>query len=355
MILNNFTFKKNNQKIKNRILISPMCQYSALNGSPSSWHYRHLGNLIYSGASVLILESTAVSRDGMISEKDLCLQTKKQGNDLKKLVKFLKNIKDIPIGIQISHAGRKGSSELPWIKFDKPLKRGNGWQTFSASNLRKDHGWPKPKELSKKMIKKIINDFKKATIKSNNANFDLLEIHMAHGYLLHQFLSPISNIRVDEYGDSKVKRLRFPLEIAKQVRKLWPKNKILGARITATDHLKNGINIDDSIELCKNLDKIGFDYVCVSSGGIQKKTSRKFKNFFRSKFSKKIKNKTNLVVGITGLTSNLKKADRLIKEKYFDIIFVGRPFLRNPFFLFHDKFTKNKKFEKIIPQYQRSI
>ena len=355
MILKNIKFNRSKRKIKNRIIISPMCQYSSINGSPSNWHYRHLGNLVISGASSLILESTAVSREGMISKKDLCLETKKQSSDLKKLVSFLKNLNNIPIGIQISHAGKKGSSELPWVKFDTPLNKKNGWQTFSASSIRKDKGWPVPKKLSKKKISNIINDFKKATIKSKNANFDLLEIHMAHGYLLHQFLSPISNIRNDEYGSSKEGRLKFPLEIARIVRKFWPKNKILGARITATDHLKKGLNIKDAIKLCKGLDKIGFDYVCVSSGGIQRKNSRKFKNFFRSNFSKQIKKETNLIVGITGLTSNFKKAEKFIRKKYFDIIFVGRPFLKNPFFLFHDKFIKSKNFEKISPPYRRSI
>ncbi len=355
MILKKLKFKNSKKILKNRILVSPMCQYSSVNGSPSNWHFRHLGNLIISGASSIILESTAVSKEGMISKKDLCLQNKKQALKFKKLVKFLKNLNDIPIGIQISHAGRKGSSELPWFKFDTPLKKKHGWQTFSASKLKKDQGWPIPKQLTKRKIFKIINDFKKTTKKSDKANFDLLEIHMAHGYLLHQFLSPISNIRNDEYGGTREKRLKLSIEVAKAVREVWPKNKILGARITATDHLKNGINISDSIQLCKRLDKIGFDYVCVSSGGIQRKTSRIFKPFFRSKFSKQIKKETNLIVGITGQTDNFQKAINFMKKKYFDIVFIGKPFLKNPFFLFHDKYLKSKIFKKIPNQYQRSI
>ena len=143
--------------------------------------------------------------------------------------------------------------------------------------------------------------------------------------------------------------------MARTVRKVWPKDKILGARITATDHLKNGINISDSIQLCKKLEKIGFDYVCISSGGIQRKTSRKFKPFFRSKFSKQIKEETKLIVGITGQTENFQKASKLLKKKYFDIVFIGKPFLKNPFFLFHDKYIKSKMFNKIPKQYQRSI
>tara|TARA_B100000579_G_C22847086_1_gene865047 strand:+ start:3071 stop:3949 length:879 start_codon:yes stop_codon:yes gene_type:complete len=290
----------------------------------------------------------------MISKKDLCIENDYQKKKLKNLVNYLKKIKNIPVGIQISHSGRKGSSELPWIKYDTPLKKKNSWKTYSASELRKDKGWPKPKKLSIKKISQIIKIYKQSAINSKNANFDLLELHMAHGYLLHQFLSPISNQRSDYYGGTKKNRLNFVLEIASTVRKVWPKNKVLGARITASDHLSNGIKISEAVNLCKSLDKIGFDYVCVSSGGIQKKTGRKFKDFFRAKFAKKIKKHTNLNVGITGLTNNFKKANGYIKKKYFDFIFVGRPFLKNPFFLFHDQYIKTKKFEKIPSQYERS-
>ena len=354
MILKKLKFKRSKKIISNRIIVSPMCQYSANNGAPSDWHFRHLGNLMLSGSSIVIIESTAVSKNGMISKKDLCIENEYQKKKLKNLVNHLKKIKNIPIGIQIAHAGRKGSSELPWVKYDTPLKKKDSWITYSASNLKKDKGWPRPKELSVKEISQIIKKYKQSAINSKNANFDLLELHMAHGYLLHQFLSPISNQRNDYYGGACKNRLNFALKIANAVRKVWPKNKILGARITATDHLSNGIKIDEAVHLCKNLDKIGFDYVCVSSGGIQKKTNRKFKDFFRAKFAKKIKENTNLNVGITGLTNNFKKANEYIKKKYFDFIFVGRPFLKNPFFLYHDKYLKTKKFKKIPSQYERS-
>mgnify|MGYP003695107007 FL=1 len=352
MILKKLIFK-NQKKLSNRIAVSPMCQYSARNGFPTQWHYRHLSNLLISGAGLLMLESTAVSKNGRISNKDLCIETEEQKNEFKKLVSNLKKINNTPIGIQLSHAGRKGSSHLPWEKTNAPLKGKTSWTTISSSNIPKDKGWPKPKAMTRKDILKIKKKFSNAVKNSLKANFDFLELHMAHGYLLHQFLSPICNIRNDEYGGTKKKRFKFALEIAKETRKIWPKKKILGVRITGNDHLKNGISIQESIEFCKELEKIGFDYVCVSSGGIITKTQLKFKKFFIIDFAKKIKKNTKLKVGITGMTNDFKIADNFLKKNLIDTIFVGRPFLSNPFFLYKDKYLIKNGFKKEIKQNSR--
>lgn len=354
MILKELKFK-NKKKLSNRISVSPMCQYSAKNGLPTNWHDRHLSNLMLSGASLVMIESTAISKNGKISKKDLCIETSKQRNQFKKLVKNLKKINKTPVGIQLSHSGRKGSSYVPWQKSNAPLKNKNSWITLSSSDIKKDKGWPNPKMMSNKDIINIKEKFKNAVKNSQRANFDFLELHMAHGYLLHQFLSPICNKRNDDYGGSKHKRFKFALDIAKNTRKLWPKNKILGARITASDHLKNGIDLNESIEFCKALEKIGFDYICVSSGGIITKTDLKFKKFFRINFAKEIKKNTKLKVGITGLTSNFKLAENYIKKKYIDNIFVGRPFLSNPFFLFKNEYLIKKGFKNTINQYNRAF
>ncbi len=335
--------------------MSPMCQYSAKSGFPTFWHYRHLSNLILSGAGLVMIESTAVTKNGRISNKDLCIETKEQSNKFKKLIHYLKKIGKTPIGIQLSHAGRKGSSHLPWEKPNTPLKGKGSWSTISSSDIPKDNGWPKPKKMNIKDILKIKDKFRIAVKNSLKSNFDLIELHMAHGYLLHQFLSPICNKRNDEYGGSKKNRFKLAIEIAKDTRKIWPKNKILGARITGNDHLKKGITTDEAIEFCKELEKIGFDYVCVSSGGIITKTKLKFKNFFRINFAKKIKKKTNLKVGITGMTSDFKLADNFLKKKFIDSIFIGRPFLSNPFFLYKDKYLFKNGFKKKIKQYSRGF
>ena len=341
-------FKIKNLKFRNKIFISPMCQYSSKDGCPSDWHYRHLGNLMLSGAGGLVVESTAVNMNGRISPADLCIEKKFQKDSFHKLIKYLKKINDMPILLQISHSGRKGSSQVPWIKSNTPLKR-NSWTTFSSSNLRKDINWPKPKSLSNLQIKKLIKDFKKATINSLQSGFDGIEIHMAHGYLLHQFLSPVSNIRKDEYGGNQNNRMRFPLEIIKEIKKIVPKNFILGARITATDHLKNGLKINDSIILAKKLENLGVDYICVSSGGILTKTNLKFYNGFRVKYANTIKQNVKIPVRCSGMLSNLNYANKLIMNRKIDCIAIARAFLGNPFWL-----RKTNKV-KIPPQYTRGI
>jgi 2,4-dienoyl-CoA reductase-like NADH-dependent reductase (Old Yellow Enzyme family) len=341
-------FKIKNLKFRNKIFISPMCQYSSKDGCPSDWHYRHLGNLMLSGAGGLVVESTAVNMNGRISPADLCIEKKFQKDSFHKLIKYLKKINDMPILLQISHSGRKGSSQVPWIKSNTPLKR-NSWTTFSSSNLRKDINWPKPKSLSNLQIKKLIKDFKKATINSLQSGFDGIEIHMAHGYLLHQFLSPVSNIRKDEYGGNQNNRMRFPLEIIKEIKKIVPKNFILGARITATDHLKNGLKINDSIILAKKLENLGVDYICVSSGGILTKTNLKFYNGFRVKYANTIKQNVKIPVRCSGMLSNLNYANKLIMNKKIDCVAIARAFLGNPFWL-----RKTNKV-KIPPQYTRGI
>ena len=354
MILKELKFN-NKIKLSNRISVSPMCQYSAKDGQPTSWHYRHLGNLVLSGAGLLMLESTAVCKNGRISKKDLCIETKKQTDKFKILVQNLKKTNNIPIGIQLSHSGRKGSSHIPWEKKNSPLKGKNSWITISSSNIPKDEGWPKPKAMNKSDISKIKKQFQIAIKNSNVANFDFLELHMAHGYLLHQFLSPICNNRDDCYGGNKKNRFKLPLEIAKNARSLWPKNKILGARITGTDHLLNGITLKQTIDFCKELEKIGFDYVCVSSGGIITKTNLKFKKFFRINLAKEIKKKTKLKVGVTGMTNDFRLADKYLKNKSIDNIFIGRPFLSNPFFLYKDEYLIRNGLKNTIKQYIRGI
>lgn len=346
MILNKITINK--IKLKNRIVVSPMCQYSGKNGEPTAWHFKHLSKLANSGAGLLMIESTSVNKNGKITHADLCLSNNKQQQKFLNLKKKLNNISNIPIGIQISHSGRKGSSFVPWIKSNKPLDDKNkSWQTYAPSSLKRDKNWPVPKSLKKKQILNLINDFKNTTKRAKEIGFECLEIHMAHGYLLHQFISPISNLRKDEFGGSAANRATVPLTIAKEIRKIWPKNKILGARITATDHLSNGIKLKDSTYLIKQLEKIGFDYICVSSGGILPKTNLKFKNGFRKNLSKKIKKKTSMIIRSSGLISEINFANNLIKNKSLDMVAVGRKFINDPYWVL--KKMPNKKIKKYLP------
>jgi len=346
--------KINNIILKNRIVVSPMCQYSSKNGSPSKWHYQHLENLSSTGSSMILLESTAVEKSGKISEADMCLYNATHEKNLKKLIKFLKSKNDIKYGIQISHSGRKGSSYEPWIKHNAPLPKQKSWKTFSASAISRDKGWPKPTEMTKLQIKKMVQKFKNTTIRANRVNFDCLEIHMAHGYLLHQFFSPISNKRKDEYGGNFVNRSRLLNEIAREVRKVWPSHKILGARITGTDHIKNGISIDDAILLSKSLKKIGFDYVSISSGGILPLTKMKQYEAFRINMAKKIRDASKMITTTSGMITKHEISENIVKNKKVDFITIARIIVKNPRWIF--QFAKRNKVKDYIPkQYKRII
>ncbi len=345
-------FKISNVKLNNRICIAPMCQYSAINGNPSKWHYSHLGRLMKLGAGLMIIESTAVSKRGKISKNDLTLENKKNFTEFKKLIHFLRKISSTKIGIQLSHSGRNGSKTVPWIKSNFPLKK--GWETIAPSGIKRDKHWPFPKEMTKKDIKIVRENFISAANYSKKIGFDCLEIHMAHGYLLHQFFSPISNLRKDEYGGSLKNRCKFPIDIAKDVRKVWPKNKILGARITGYDWMdKKGSSVDDAVYLSNELKKIGLDYVCVSSGGIIPKTKvNKLKRGYQVFLAKKIKIKSKIIVKTTGMIKDIKHAEQIVKNKDADLVSFARKFINSPNWLIKELVKRNKKIE-IPNQYKR--
>ena len=323
--------------LNNKIVVSAMCQYSAKNGCPTEWHYSHLGILAASGAGMLTIESTAVNLSGRITHADLCLKTKKQFTEMKKLFLFLKKISNIPICLQIAHAGRKGSSHIPWIKKNTALKKNeSSWKTFSASRIKKDKGWPIPEELSQKQIKNIVKDYSHTIRLAKLIGFESIEIHMAHGYLLHQFLSPVSNKRNDMFGGNFENRIRLPKLILKEAKKIWPKNKILGTRITASDHLPEGIDIKEAIKFVKQIKEIGFHYVCVSSGGILTKTNlNPNKKAFRLKMAERIRKETKMLVRASGNLNHPKLLKKVIGKK-IDFVALGRAFLSNPRWIFNN-------------------
>ena len=328
-----------------------MCQYSAVNGEPSKWHYKHLDSLTESGASLIMLESTAVNKQGRISLKDLVLENDKQEKSLKKLIKYLKG-KKAKIGIQISHAGRKGSTNVPWINKGSPLtKKGGAWNSVSPSAIKRDVNWPKPKKMEISDINETLNDFVATAKRARRIGFDCLEIHMAHGYLLHQFFSPLSNKRNDDYGGNLKKRCNFLLKIFKAVRKVWPKNKILGARITGSDNLKNGSTIKDAIYLARELKKLKADYVSVTSGGIKPKTNMKFFPGHNLKFSKKI---VKIKVIALGMLNSITLINKILKKREADLVAVSRRFIKETYWLKKTKNLKsNRIFKKIPNQYLR--
>tara|TARA_B100000787_G_scaffold31753_1_gene21464 strand:+ start:4222 stop:5295 length:1074 start_codon:yes stop_codon:yes gene_type:complete len=326
-----------NKKLKNPYVLAPMCQYMGKNGKPTEWHYQHLGRAMISGFSKIMIESTSVSYDGRITTKDLCLYNKSHMNSFKKLLNYLKKLNNIPIGIQLSHAGRKGSSQVPWIKHNKPLKK-NKWQTISASRIQKDRGWPIPKKIEKRKLRLLEKNFLDSAKMAIKAGFDCIEIHMAHGYLLHQFFSPISNKRDDNYGGNLENRSRFLIEVSKKIHKICKNDQIiLGARITGKDWLKGGIEVKDSIYLSNQLKKIGFDYVCVSSGGIKTVTNLKVKSKYNINIAKKIKLETSILTRVAGNVKNISEANNIIKNNKADLVAFARAYLKNPNFLLNEK------------------
>ena len=324
-----------------------MCQYSSIDGCPSKWHFHHLQNLIETGVGSLVIESTAVSKIGRITPYDLCLYNNLHLRTHRSLINYLKKIRNIPIILQISHSGRKGSAEIPWVKKNFSLNKSKSWVTMAPSSIRRSKKWPRPKEMSKKDITQVINEFKHTAHLAFKAGYDGVEIHMAHGYLIHQFCSPISNKRTDEYKiDSGVSI--FPKKILDEISKITPKNKIIGARITATDHLKKGIKLNDCIKLVKQLKQKGLNYICVSSGGIIPKTTMKFYNGYRFKMAHKLKKECKILTRTSGLIKDSQTINKAFNKYKLDFIALGRILIQDKFFLFKKKLVSNE----IIKQYK---
>jgi 2,4-dienoyl-CoA reductase-like NADH-dependent reductase (Old Yellow Enzyme family) len=316
--------------IPNRIVISPMCQYSAIDGNITDWHIGHYLQMAISGAGMIVLESTSVSKEGRITLGDIGLYSEKNESNLRRLILACKEHSNVPIAIQLSHAGRKGSISYPWMNSEPLSDKQNGWVTYAPSGIPRTKSSNVPLELSVQQINSIKTDFIKSAIRADKAGLDCVELHIAHGYLLHQFFSPISNKRVDEYGGSLKKRMRIIIEIAEGIKKVWPTNKLIGARVTAQDWLENGLSIEDCIQLVKELKNIGVDYVCVSSGGILPITNLKSGPNFQVGYAMEVKKKTGIITRAVGQIRNYKDAQSIIESGDSDLVAIGRGYLNDP-------------------------
>lgn len=313
----------------NRIFISPMCLYSAENGIPNDFHFVHLGSFAIGKAALVMTEATAVSPEGRISNADTGMWNDEQEKAFARITQFIKKQGSIP-AIQLGHAGRKASTEADWKGGKLLLPEQGGWETVAPSAIPFKDTYSIPIALSKDGIGKIMQAFEQAAIRSDRAGFEVLEIHMAHGYLLHQFLSPISNHRNDEYGGSFENRVRFPLQLAKRIRNLWPNNKPLFVRISATDWVDNGWNLEDSIEFSKLLKVAGIDLIDCSSGGAVAKADIPVAPHFQVPFAAAIRKKANICTGAVGLITEAKKAESILQNGDADVIFIAREALRSP-------------------------
>lgn len=314
--------------LKNRIVISPMCQYSSEDGFANDWHLVHLGSRASGGAGLIIQEATAVSPEARISPEDLGIWKDEHIEKLKTITTFIKSQNTVP-GIQLAHAGRKASVSSPWKGNKKLDASQGGWQTVAPSAIGY-HDDETPVALDKNGIQKVISDFKAATKRAVQAGYEVVEIHAAHGYLLHQFLSPLSNKRTDEYGGSFENRIRFTLEVLEAVQSEWPANLPLFVRISATDWAEGGWNTEESIALSKILKEKGVDLIDVSSGGAVSHQQIPLEPGYQVPFAEKIKNETGILTAAVGLITQAHQAEEVLTNGKADLVLFARASLRNP-------------------------
>ncbi len=315
--------------LKNRIAISPMCQYSATDGFANDWHLVHLGSRASGGAGLIIQEATSVSPEGRISPQDLGLWKSDQIEKLKQINQFIISQNSVP-GIQLAHAGRKASAASPWNGGRKVANDNGGWDTVAPSAIAYHDNETAPIALDKIGIQKVISDFKSATKRAVEAGYQVLEIHGAHGYLLHQFMSPLSNLRTDEYGGSFENRIRLTLEVVAAVQSQWPENLPLFIRISATDWAEGGWNLEESIELSKILKEKGVDLIDVSSGGAVSHQQIPLGPNYQVPFAQSIKKESGILTGAVGLITDANQAEEIVTSGKADLVFFARESLRNP-------------------------
>lgn len=338
--------------LKNRIVVSPMCEYSSVDGFANEWHLVHLGSRAVGGAGLIITEATAVSPEGRISPDDLGIWKNAHLDKLRQIVSFVHAHGSIA-GIQLAHAGRKASFAAPW-KGGKQLDKNNGgWQTVSASAIPFYEGDEAPTALTAEGIKKVVDDFKAATQRALSAGFKLIEIHAAHGYLIHQFLSPLSNQRTDEYGGSFENRIRLILEVTEAIQSVWPKDLPLFVRISATDWAAGGWHEDEASKLTGILKGKGVDLIDCSSGGLTTAQKITIGPGYQVPFAEKIKKENAILTGAVGMITEAQQAESILEKEQADLIIIARELLRNPYFPLHAAQQLGADIEWPV-QYQRA-
>jgi 2,4-dienoyl-CoA reductase-like NADH-dependent reductase (Old Yellow Enzyme family) len=320
--------------LKNRIVVSPMCQYSSMDGFANDWHLVHLGTRAVGGAGLVFTEATAVSPEGRISPDDLGIWKDEHIPFLKRIITFIKEQGAVP-GIQLAHAGRKASHLSPW-KGRVALKEDEGgWQTLAPSPVVFKEGEPAPMEMTKDEIKQLVKDFGEATKRAVEAGFEVFEIHGAHGYLINEFLSPVSNFRKDEYGGTFENRIRLLLEIIKEMRSFMKKGSPLFVRISATDWVPDGWNENDSVALAKILKENEVDVIDCSTGGNSHEQKIPVAPLYQVPFSEKIKKGAQILTAAVGLITTAQQAEEILEDEKADLIIMARQLLRDPYFPLH--------------------
>lgn len=321
--------------LDNRIVVAPMCQYSADEGCATDWHLLHLGHLALSGAGLLITEATAVLPEGRISPADLGLWNEANERALEPVVRAIRRHSPIRLGVQLAHAGRKASSRVPWeggqlIAPDQP----GGWQPVAPSPLPLSANEAPPLELDAAGLRRVVEGFAEAARRAARLGFDLIELHGAHGYLLHEFLSPLSNRRSDAYGGTLAKRLRLPLEVFAAVRAAAP-GVALGIRVSATDWIENGWDLEQTLALARELQKLGCDYIHVSSGGLSREQKIAVHPNYQVPFAARVKAETGLPTVAVGLITEAEQAEAIVATGQADAVALARAMLYDPRWPWH--------------------
>jgi 2,4-dienoyl-CoA reductase-like NADH-dependent reductase (Old Yellow Enzyme family) len=324
-----------NLTLNNRIVVSPMCQYSAELGQASDWHLIHLGHMALSGAGLLFIEATAVSPEGRISPGDLGLWSDQTEAALARVIKSIRRYSPIPIGIQLAHAGRKASTQLPWHGGQAMSPQSGGWQTVAPSALPFAAGGFLPHPLDEAGLRQIRNDFVSAAQRAHGLGIDLIELHAAHGYLMHQFLSPLSNTREDRYGGTLENRMRFPLEVFDAVRAAVPGDKPMGVRLSATDWVAGGWDIEQSVIFAKELQRRGCSFIDVSSGGLSPLQQIPLEPGYQVPFAERIRRETGLSTVAVGLITEPEYAETIVSSGQADMVALARGMLYDPRWPWH--------------------
>lgn len=329
-------FKLRDMELKNRVVVSPMAQYKAIDGSPTNWHLVHYGERAKGGAGLVYVEMTCVSAEGRITPGCPGLYAPEHEVKWRELTDFVHTETDAKICCQIGHSGRKGSTRIGWEGMDRPLKSDN-WELVSASPIAWSEGNDQPREINKVEMTEIKEQFVSAAAMADRAGFDMIELHAAHGYLLSSFISPVSNIRTDEFGGSLENRMRWPLEVFRAMREVWPEQKPMSVRISATDWLgDDGVTPDEAVEIARLFNAAGVDLIDVSAGQTTKYAKPVYGRMFQTPFSDRIRNEADVMTMAVGNIYEADHANSILMAGRADLVAVGRPHLSNPYWSLHE-------------------
>jgi 2,4-dienoyl-CoA reductase-like NADH-dependent reductase (Old Yellow Enzyme family) len=339
--------------LENRIVVSPMCQYSAVDGCMTDWHLAHLGMLANSGAALLCFEMTDVESIGRITPGCSGLYSDANETALGRVVAHCRTHGQAKLAIQLAHAGRKASTAAPWDARKTLSPEEGGWQPVAPSAIPMGDGELAPRALSRAEIKALIGKFADSAHRAERIGFDAIELHSAHGYLMHEFLSPLSNRRDDEYGGTLDNRMRFPLEVFAAVRAAWPESKPLGVRISCTDWVEGGWDIEQSVVFSRELKKLGCDWIDCSSGGLVKNQAIPVGPGYQVPFAERIRKDAGIVAIAIGLITEAGQAEKIVAEGKADMVALARGFLWDPRWAWHAALELGAA-PRIPPQYLRA-